>query len=170
MGRVEAAPARRYHGTMKFTVAIPVAVLGLMALSPAWADVPAEARDVFDRYQSLERSFDPQLAELYDDDAVILVTRVYANGVVRHLKIPGDVYKLALRQSMEAAAEAGDFNQYNDIEFASRDGAVEVTAQRYNLWRNYSSPYRALLRVDEDGYWRIVEERMETQVPYTASE
>jgi len=133
-------------------------------------EVAPEARALFDRYRSLERSFDPRLAELYDDDAVILVTRIYSNGVVRQLKIPGDVYKLALRQSMENAAEQGDFNEYSEVEFATRDGAVLITAQRYNLWRNYSSPYRAVLRQGRDGAWRIVEERFETQVPYAATE
>lgn len=145
-------------------------VLALLLAAPAWADVPAGARALFERYQTLERSFDPALADLYADDAVIRVTRIYANGVVRHLKIPGDLYQMALRQSMADAAAQGDFNQFSAVDFKRREGGVEVTAQRYNLWRNYTSPYRAMLRPGADGQWQIAEEYLETRVPQQASE
>lgn len=128
------------------------------------------ASQLFDRYQQLERSFDPDLASLYADDAVIWVTRIYANGVVRQLKIPGDVYGLAVRQSMEQAAEHGDFNEYSDIQFLPQDSGVRIQAQRFNLWRNYHSPYAALVAPGADGTWRIVEEHFETQVPHPATE
>lgn len=164
---MESAAVARYHGGMHRTL---ITALALMLLAgSAAAEVPTGARELFDRYQARERQFDPALAQLYDDDAVILVTRIYSNGVVRHLKIPGDLYKLALRESMDEAAEQGDFNQYNDVQFSAENGRVQVSATRYNLWRHYTSPYSATLERGADG-WRIIEERFETQVPYPATE
>lgn len=136
----------------------------------AEGDPAQSARALFERYQALERNFDPELASLYHDDAVVWVTRIYSNGVVRQLKIPGDIYQMAIRESMDEAAEQGDFNQYSEVDFTPVDQGVRIEAQRFNLWRNYRSPYRALVRPDDQGNWRIVEEHFETQVPYPANE
>lgn len=156
---------------------IPLAIVGLMVwaalggpLQAAEEDRLAAVRAFFDRYQNLERNFDPELASLYHQDAVVWVTRIYSNGVVRQLKIPGDVYQLAIRQSMDAAAEHGDFNEYSDIRVVPQADHVRIEATRYNLWRNYRSPYSAVVRRGPDGEWRIVEERFETQVPQPATE
>lgn len=146
---------------------------GLLACGTALAAERAPeqgARALFERYQQLERSFDPELASLYAPDAVVWVTRVYANGVVRQLKIPGDIYQMAIRQSMAEAAEHGDFNEYSQVAYTPTEDGVKIQAQRFNLWRNYRSPYMALVRPDDQGDWRIVEEHFETQVPYAATE
>lgn len=150
-----------------------IVFLSLAGLAPAHgADDPSiqAARALFERYQQLERNFDPELASLYDEDAVIWVTRIYSNGVVRQLKIPGELYQMAIRQSMDQAAEHGDFNEYSEVRFQAMDEGVKIQAQRYNLWRNYRSPYAAIVRPDGQGEWRIVEERFETQVPEPATE
>lgn len=144
--------------------------LGFGGAAQAESDPLGAARALFDRYQKLERTFDPELASLYDDEAEIWVTRIYSNGVVRQLKIPGDVYKMALRQSMAEAAEQGDFNEYSEARFTTTDQGVRIDATRFNLWRNYRSPYTALVQPDAAGQWRIVEEHFETQVPTPATE
>lgn len=152
------------------------AFIGLLAWLAVSVGVHAEderlagAREFFDRYRSLERNFDPELASLYAEDAVIWVTRIYSNDVVRQLKIPGDIYRLALRDSMDEAAEHGDFNEYSQIQFLPQAQGVQIQAQRYNLWRHYRSPYFALIRPDAEGEWRIAEERFETRVPHPATE
>ena len=151
---------------------LAVSLIGLLAISFAAAadERLSGAQEFFDRYQQLERSFDPELASLYDEDAVIWVTRIYSNGVVRQLKIPGDVYRMAIRQSRDKAAEYGDFNEYSEVQFEPRQQGVEIQATRFNLWRNYRSPYFAFVQADDGGKWRIVEERFETQVPHPATE
>lgn len=150
-----------------------ILLLSLAGLAPLHGadDASVEAaRALFERYQQLERRFDPELASLYDKDAVIWVTRVYSNGVVRELKIPGELYQMAIRQSREQAAEHGDFNEYSEVQFQPMDDGVKIQAQRFNLWRNYRSPYTAVVRPDAQGEWQIVEEHFETQVPEPASE
>ncbi len=129
-----------------------------------------EAQDFFARYQQLERTFDPELASLYAKDSVIWVTRIYANGVVRQLKIPGDLYRQVLRESMEQAKKRGDYNKYSDVRFDSQPDGVRIRATRYNVWRDYRSPYAALVRPGEDGNWRIVDEHFETRIPQPAEE
>lgn len=149
---------------------LAMCVWGFSVAARAEAPSLDDARAFFERYQQLERSFDPELASLYADDAVVWVTRIYANGVIRQLKIPGDIYSMAIRQSMAEAAEHGDFNEYSDVQYEPDGQQVRIEASRFNLWRNYRSPYSALLRRDDEGRWRIVEEHFETRVPTAASE
>ncbi len=130
----------------------------------------AAAQTFFARYQRLERNFDPELASLYAKDSVIWVTRIYSNNVVRQLKIPGDLYRQALRESMEHAEQRGDYNEYSDVRFDPQPGGVRIRAMRYNVWRDYRSPYAALVRPGGDGNWRIVDEHFETRVPQPATE
>ena len=130
----------------------------------------AEAQAFFEQYQYLERSFDPDLASLYADNAVIWVTRIYSNNVVRQLKIPGDVYRLSLRDSMTEAAKHGDYNEFTDVRFTPVATGVRIRATRHNVWRDYLSAYEALIEPDAAGDWHIVEERFETRVPHPATE
>ncbi len=130
----------------------------------------AEAREFFARYQRLERAFDPELASLYAKDSVIWVTRIYTNHVVRQLKIPGDLYRQVLRESMEQAEQRGDYNEYSELRFEPQPDGVRIRATRYNAWRDYKSPYAALVRPDEDGNWRIIDEYFETRIPQRAEE
>ncbi len=123
------------------------------------------ARQLFARYQQLEHNFDPALAQLYADGAIIKVTRIYAGGVQRQLLVPGDLYQLALRQSMPLAKAEGDYNRFRDVSYHAAAGGVRIRATRYSVWRNYTSPYTALVARGADGHWRIVEETIVQQMP-----
>jgi len=67
--------------------------ISLLVLSPqlAYADSRIEkAKALFTRYVELEKEFDPSVADLYSDDAVIRNTRRYPNAQVRTIEIPAD--------------------------------------------------------------------------------
>lgn len=126
-----------------------------------------DARAWFARYQSLERGFDPALADLYADRAVIWITRVYPSGVVRQLKIPGELYKQMLRQSMPLARAHGDYNRYSAVRYRREGNGVRIEASRYSVWRHYRSPYSLLIAPDASGHWHVIEERVRQRVPAT---
>src|SRR6187549_1737332 len=89
------------------------AAVVILALAPAWASPPKpteKAKSIFDSYQSLERSFDPAIADLYCDTALIRNTRTYPDGNKRTLEFPAPKYKELIRNSMPLAKAAGDFS------------------------------------------------------------
>ena len=148
---------------------------GMLALAVAATPVRASedpglaaAKALFLRYQSLERSFDPALADLYADDAVIRVRRVYVNGVVRYLKVPAELYKPALRQSAATAREQGDFNEYSGVSYRREGERVRIDAQRYSVWQHYRSPWSLWVAPDAGGRWLIREEHLEQHLPVPA--
>jgi hypothetical protein len=146
---------------MGLIAASALSSLGVVHAASALAAVQA----AFQRYQQLERTFDPALAELYADDAVVWMTRHHPDGRVGQLKIPGAIYRQFLRQSMAEARARGDYNAYTDVRYRAEGDGVRVTAVRRSLWRHYRSPYSALWTEVRPGKWCIVEERLVQQVP-----
>jgi len=128
----------------------------------------ASAKALFMRYQALERSFDPALADLYADDAVIRVKRVYVNGVVRQLKVPAKLYKPALRQSAATAREQDDVNEYSGVRYRRDGERVRIDAQRYSVWQHYRSPWSLWVAPDAGGRWLIREEVLEQHLSVPA--
>ena len=122
---------------------------------------PAQA--VFDKYQSLEHSFDPALADLYCDSALIRNTRKYPNGQTRAIEIPAGKYKQLIRASLPAARASGDYSTYSKVSFAPDGANVRVTATRYSVLKNYSSPMSLLVGSCGGGGWRVLEEIGESQ-------
>ena len=72
--------------------ALPVlVVLSLTAASRCLAvDPAAEALALFREYESRGSQFDPTLADLYSDDALIKTKRVHADGRTQELTFWGD--------------------------------------------------------------------------------
>ena len=143
---------------------VPALALASIAI-PAFAqsDVDA-AKQLFERYQALEQAFDPAVADLFTDKAVIRVTRVYPDGQSRQVEIPGELYKLALRQSMDEAKRHGDSDRYSNVRYTRVDGRVRINAVRYSVWQHYKAPCSFLVGPGSNGQWRIDAATFETRV------
>jgi hypothetical protein len=124
--------------------AMLMAVAFVSQLAAAQSDV-APAKELFRKYIALENKFDPLLADLYSDKAVIRNTRHYPNGVKRTIEIPAANYKELIRTAMPLAKARGDKNRYSFVKFNSEGGIVRIRAKRYSLAKNYSSPISLLL-------------------------
>src|SRR5689334_21469083 len=77
------------------------------------ADARAKAEQLWNRYVALEAAFDPAVADLYSDDAVIRNRRTYPTGEVREATVPAAQYKLLVRQATPVARAANDINRYS---------------------------------------------------------
>src|SRR4051812_37297819 len=117
---------------MKRKLAIlPILALALcqVAAVPAGAAVPksaapkaaasqgdaiAKAKALFARYVQLEHAFDPAMADLYLDNAVIKNKRISKDGKVTALQIPALRYKNIIRTSMAGAKTQGDISNYSN--------------------------------------------------------
>jgi hypothetical protein len=134
-----------------------IALLGVS--SPGWAETPSEsARAAFAQYETYTGSFDPRIADLYAPDAVIVARR---GGTTRMLN--GEQWRQLIAAGLPIAKARGDLDTFTDV--AARplpDGSVEVTATRVNHLKNYSSPYRAVLRRAGER-WLIAREEVQLQ-------
>lgn len=125
------------------------------------ADALDPARQLFARYVALEAAFDPALAELYSDRAVIRVRR-YDNGAFRDVTIPAPRYKQSIRSALPVAKSRNDVNRYSEVSFAAEGPSrVRIAATRYSVLKRYASAIRLVVAPD-NGQWAIVEESSES--------
>lgn len=125
------------------------------------ADLEA-AKSVFNRYVKLEREFDPSVADLYTDDAVIKNTRRLPDGTSRTMSLAAPAYKKLLKQAMPQAKERNDTSKYSEVGYKEEDTKVRITATRYSELKKYSSPLSLLIAKQGDN-WLIVEELSESK-------
>ena len=144
-----------------------VALLASTALImlPASQDSRAfdEAKSLFARFVQLEQSYDPRVADLYADDAVITAKRVYPTGEVRELTFPAPKYKQLIRQALPLAKARGDRSTYTNCTYEPQGPRVRVACSRYSELKKYTSPYTLLVGPGGSGRWQIVEERSESR-------
>lgn len=134
----------------------------LCALTAQAESTPKEATALFERYVALGAKFDPALADLYADDAVIKNTRHLADGTKREMALPAPAFKDLVRKAMPIAKQRGDTNKFSDVTFKAEGAAVRVTATRYSELKKYSSPL-SLLVGKRDERWLIIEEISESK-------
>jgi len=131
------------------------------ARTPARSADPARA--LFDSYQSLERTFDPAMADLYCETALIRTTRIFPSGERRTLEFPAPQYKALIRSLMPVARARNEYSTFTAVKFLPQGSNVRVTATRYSELKKYSSPHSVLIGACDSGAWGILEEISETR-------
>lgn len=153
--------------TMNALVAMIVASLATAPIAAGQSSDPRleAAEELFERYVTLEYAYDPALADLYADDAVIKNTRRYPTGQVREMQLTGAQYKALIRQALPLTKARDDRSTYSDVSFQlEANGSVTITASHYLEFKNYTSPLKIILSVGgADDRWRILEEASESQ-------
>ena len=122
-----------------------------------------EAKKLFERYETLEHSFDPKIADLYADNALIQHKRKYPSGEVKVSTLPAPKYKEIIREAMPHAKAKGDISTYSDMKYAIEGANVRITITRFSELKKYSSPMSLLVGPNEKGQWLIYEEISESQ-------
>jgi hypothetical protein len=121
------------------------------------------ARALFERYVTLEAKFDPAVADLYADDALIRNTRRYPDGQVKTIELPAPQYKALVVTAMPLAKAKNDRSRYTKVTYAAEGANVRIRARRYSLLKKYTSPVSLLVGPGEDGTWVVREEISESQ-------
>lgn len=125
----------------------------------------AHAKALFVRYVTLGHTFDPAVADLYSDSAVIRNKRLYPTGQERILTMPAPQYKAFIRQAMQLAKDRGDISTYSEVKYTVEGAGVRITATRFSELKRYSSPVSLLVGPAEGKAWLILEELSESR-PY----
>ncbi|WP_426339898.1 hypothetical protein ACN9MZ_27090 [Pseudoduganella sp. S-14] len=143
----------------RLLLAIPLSML-CFAASAGPVD---EARSLFQQYSSLEAAFNPAVADLYADDALIKNKRTYPTGQTREVAIPAVQYKALVRSAMPLAKTKGDYSTYSQVSYSDEGRGVRIKATRYAVLKKYESPLALLVAPDASGKWLIREEISESQ-------
>lgn len=122
-----------------------------------------KAKELFAAYDRLEHEFDPAIADLYADDAVIRNKRVYPTGEVREMTIPASKYKELLRTATPLAKARGDVSTYSNVTYTPEADGVRIKADRYSELKKYHSPLSLLVKPSASGKWLIYEELSESR-------
>jgi hypothetical protein len=141
-----------------------VALLGCLAVAAlAWAQDSGidAAGQLFARYVALEQAYDPGLADLYADDALIKTRRKPPMGDARDEIIPAPEYKRLLRQLMPAAKARGDRSTYANVTYTPQGEFVRIEASRLSGPSQRASPISLLVGRSPSGKWLIYEESSE---------
>jgi hypothetical protein len=144
-------------------VSVQFALVWIVALGAVHVSAADEARALFGRYVELQHAFDPTAADLYANDAVIKNKRIYPDGQIRELTLPGAQYKALVRQAMPLAKARGDTNSYSNVTFTDEGSAVRIRATRFSDLKKYSSPLSLLVSPGVDRKWLIREELSESR-------
>lgn len=133
------------------------------AAGPAQPPIdPVEARAAFDDYAARWQRLDPNVAELYEDDARIEATR-HVKGAAKDVKVTGKLWKATLNTLLPSLRMVGDRIVFSNVRMEMQGAQVRVYAQRYSVSRcfNDARHYTDFAR-SKDGPLRIVAELSET--------
>jgi len=122
----------------------------------------ARAKALFERYVALEKAFDPSIAALYSDAAVITTKRTYPTGEVREITFPAPQYKRLIRAGMPLAKQVNDTNRYYECAYAPAGDRVAIACKRFAERKQYTSPIRLVVGPGEGSTWVIHEEHSES--------
>ncbi|WP_368563327.1 hypothetical protein [Pseudoxanthomonas sp. UTMC 1351] len=132
--------------------------LCFLVAAPAAAQDQTQVKSIFAQYQSRAKAFDAGVADLYCDTAVIRNVRTYPDGQQRTLELPAPKYKELIRAAMPLAQAKGDYSTYSDVVFTPENVGFRITAVRYSVVKQYSSPVSLLVGDCGDGSPGILEE------------
>jgi hypothetical protein len=128
-------------------------------------DLIPKAKAFFQHYVELEHAFDPAIADLYSDQAVIKNTQYTVDGKVVPLTKPVAKYKQVLRDYMKTKArQIGDVSNYSNDTYAQEGNRVRIKVTRYSSIEKVSSPVSLLVGPDATGRWLIYEELSESHL------
>ncbi len=142
----------------------PVAA-GLAIAALAWAQDSGidAAKQFFAQYVALEQAYDPSLADLYTEAALIKITRRPPMGDPVDVIVPVPKYKTQVRELASVAKIRGDHNTYWDVTYTQEGGLVRIKASRSPGSRKQGRPFSLLVGPSPGGPWLIYEEISESR-------
>jgi hypothetical protein len=136
----------------------------LAAGASAGPSLEQDAKDFLARFGELGDAYDPAIADLYTDDAVVKAFRRYPHGLERAVEMPGVAWKEMIQRFMPLAKAQNDRSEFREPEFEVDGDRVRIKADRYSFRKCYlDTGYYMIVQKQPDGSLRIVEEYSETQ-------
>jgi len=102
--------------------------------------------------------YDPGLADLYADEALIKQRRKMPMGEPQDVMIPAAKYKTLLRQNIATAKARGDRSTYSDVTYTREGEFIRIDALRSTEMSKRITPFSIVVGQSPSGTWLIYEE------------
>lgn len=142
---------------------LAVILLCTACASGSQSSAVQDAKTFFENYQSLGTSYDPSVADTYCDKASIRYTRITPDGQQRLIEMSGTQWKGVIRSALPVSKARGDYSTYSNVSYTPEGENVRITATRYSVLKDYSSPSSWLVGECDGRDWTILEEVGETR-------
>ena len=143
-------------------VAFVVAGCATTTASQVLPETPAER--FVKRYQHLSDTYDPAIADLYADDAVLKTSYTRMSGEIVEMSFTGAQYKELVPKVSPLAKARQDRSELKDLRYEAIEGGVRVRATNVSLSKCYEdSGFILELRDDGAGGFVIVGNHSNTQ-------
>lgn len=119
-----------------------------------------KAKAFVDTYISMNRTFDPKLADLFSDKAVIKQHQIDAKGKTTEVTLVTAKYKESLRNDFpkQVSVKDGQYIYFTDVEVKPEGDAFRATGRVNSKRWPVSRPFSLLVKQLESGGWQIIEE------------
>lgn len=119
-----------------------------------------KAKAFVDTYISMQRTFDPKLADLFSDKAVIKQHQIDQKGKKAEVTIVTAKYKESLRSNFPKQANIKDsqYIDFTNVEVKPEGDAFRATGRVSSKLWPVSRPFSLLVKQLDGGGWQIVEE------------
>ena len=146
---------------LKFILKIGIVIF---LFSTTLANAEENPKEFFSKYIHLGDTFDPAVADLYDDGAQVLAYRVYPHGLERSMELTGIQWKGLVKKVMPLAKSKNDKSRFSNIVITKTENGFKIKADRYSVSKCYTdSGYYMVIKPSEEGNLVIVKEYMETK-------
>jgi hypothetical protein len=146
-----------------YNIIVLTLVISSCSNKPIENIIAKSPEDLIEKYQQLEHEFNPSIATLYSDNAIIKNKRVYPDGQIKEMNLKAIDYKNLIIKSMPIAKYRNDTSSYTNIVYTKTQNRIKVTANRYSNLKKYTSPISWTLEQDKKSNWLIIEEISESR-------
>jgi hypothetical protein len=122
-----------------------------------------KARQFFEIVVTMYNTYDQQLADLYADNAILTLVRLYPNGEKQELALDGIHAKNSVRATLRRAQALRETISFGNVFYNDEGDMVRITASLHNELTNRIEPYELLIGESSDGAWRIFSEKIQSQ-------
>jgi hypothetical protein len=145
--------------TRRFGTLLLAVALAATAHTQERPDASLErARQVIESYVNLERAYDPRLADLYADEAVIKANQSGPNGESQWVTAQGWQYKKMIRDAMPRFRAQGFKASYSGARYELSGKNVRVSVMQYVDKSRSSNPVQWTIGPGRTSQWLILEQ------------
>ena len=117
-----------------------------------------QARMLFEKFVARGNDYDQSLADLYAEEAKILLLQQTDEGGLRRVSVAGTDFKELVPRILPKAAKAGEKNTFSDVTFSERGSRVRIDALRTSTPQGFQVPHILVVGPSPQGDWLIYEE------------
>ncbi len=122
------------------------------------------AKELYQTYVFLAAKLDPLIVDFYAPQAQIEETLILRNGTRRVKKYSKEEYLKVFAQMLPVLAMQGEKYIFSEENFSWEGEKVRIRCQRYSSLRKYKRPLELLVGVDDNGRWKIFEEKSQIRI------